>query len=136
MFLPCCCLLCLLFLTIVDLADGAFSNTLPYKRGTAGMLRLLEWAETNSVQILAVNMPLQPYFEQEIPPEVVEAYTNYVVGLEAQFSHFHTYDGNYGSWRTDTSYFLDPDHLGEKGSLGFSQIVCEEAIAPLMAASD
>ena len=100
------------------------------------MIRLLEWAATNSVQVLAVNMPLHPFFEKEIPPEVVEAYTTYVVGLEAQYSHFHTYDGNYGSWRSDTSYFLDPDHLGEKGSIGFSQIVCEEAIAPLMASRD
>jgi hypothetical protein len=96
------------------------------------MLRLLEWAKARDVQILAVNMPLHPLFEDQIPADVVEAYYSYVLQLEAEHPHFSTYEGNSGDWRSDESYFLDPDHLGAEGALGFSEMVCTEAIAPLL----
>jgi len=96
------------------------------------MVRLLDWAEANDVQILAVNMPLHPLFEEQIPADVTDTYYSYVLQLEADYPHFSTYEGNTGDWRSDESYFLDPDHLGAEGALGFSEMVCSDAIAPLL----
>jgi hypothetical protein len=96
---------------------------------------LLAEARAADVPVLFVKLPLHRTWLDHTPDAVESAWSTHMERL-GQREGVALHDAHTRRWITKRSLFIDPDHLGPKGSEALSDEVCRQSLLPLLAAQE